>query len=559
MIKQIDFVHYRKLIDISIGFSTGLNAIAGTNGTCKSSLLYIIGNSFQAVPNNSSLVSDSKCLKYLKAVNSQLNPKIESMVKGDRKYTNPGADVKGTLFSITYINNAIFPFRRHNSHIDCRFALKPYYKKGNQESLPYCPVVYLGLPRLLPCGELPNEARTRTAKLPDEYQVELKRLFSKFVQYDLTFETPVTMAKLKKRIEFTTKTPGIDSNTISAGEDNLSVILTSLVSLKYYYDSLVDKTPSVVSVLLIDELDSTLHPTFQRKLLNLLEEYSSAYKIQVIFTTQSATLLRYVNQAKGNIIYLIDNVNKVSLLDHPEWYQIEAHLEEKTTEQILADKKIPFLLEDDEARWMLQAILDSWSDRNEGLAWVAKHIYLVGTRIGCGELRCLFKDKVLNTKLVGWACVLDGDNNGDISSCIISLPGKNSPERMLFLYARSLFENDDSFWEGQSLVEAGFSKVYYLDEVDAKIRSASSCADKDHATYEDIVKNVDRVSAKAIFNDHLDFFEYIFEFWMADSNNRGEMAKFFDDLKTLYKKVCVKSGLPSGKWSIETYSELIPE
>lgn len=49
MIKKIYFRKYRKLIDMDISFNNDINVISGTNGTCKSSILHTISNSFQAV------------------------------------------------------------------------------------------------------------------------------------------------------------------------------------------------------------------------------------------------------------------------------------------------------------------------------------------------------------------------------------------------------------------------------------------------------------------------------------------------------------------------------
>ena len=98
------------------------------------------------------------------------------------------------------------------------------------------------------------------------------------------------MGDIKVRSEFTSNIEGIDSNTISAGEDNLSIILTAVISLKYYYES-ISPSKEVESVLLIDELDATLHPAFQIKLLNLFREMSEKYKIQVVFTTHSICFL----------------------------------------------------------------------------------------------------------------------------------------------------------------------------------------------------------------------------------------------------------------------------
>ena len=79
MIKEIRFVQYKKLKDISIGFEAGLNAISGENGTCKSSLLYLISNSFQSVTQACDWVTDPSALEIVKTVNAVTNPKIESL------------------------------------------------------------------------------------------------------------------------------------------------------------------------------------------------------------------------------------------------------------------------------------------------------------------------------------------------------------------------------------------------------------------------------------------------------------------------------------------------
>lgn len=47
MIKSIKFEHYRKLKGIELNFSRGINIISGTNGTCKTSVLHIVSNSFK--------------------------------------------------------------------------------------------------------------------------------------------------------------------------------------------------------------------------------------------------------------------------------------------------------------------------------------------------------------------------------------------------------------------------------------------------------------------------------------------------------------------------------
>ena len=61
-------------------------------------------------------------------------------------------------------------------------------------------------------------------------------------------------------------------------------------------------------MLLIDEMDATLHPAYQIKLLNLFREMSELYKIQIVFTTHGLSLLEEMLQRKDNVIYLLDNL-----------------------------------------------------------------------------------------------------------------------------------------------------------------------------------------------------------------------------------------------------------
>ena len=257
-------------------------------------------------------ITDEKCLPIIKAVNNVTNPKVESLTRGDQTYNDPAHGVKGPLFSVDYYGAESLNFRRHNSTQMNRYAVKPKYQSGTKDKLPHCPVIYLGLSRLVPFGEFQNDDALSNIKkkLPQSYQDEIAQLYKDFTNYEISFNATKQMGDIKVRSEFSSNVEDIDSNTISAGEDNLSIILTALISLKYYYES-ISSTNEVESVLLIDEMDATLHPAFQIKLLNLFREMSEAYKIQVVFTTHSMSLLEEMLAKKDNVLYLIDNVTSV--------------------------------------------------------------------------------------------------------------------------------------------------------------------------------------------------------------------------------------------------------
>ena len=52
MIRNINIIQYRKLKDVALTFTKNITAISGTNGTCKTSLLPLLGNALQAPTSN---------------------------------------------------------------------------------------------------------------------------------------------------------------------------------------------------------------------------------------------------------------------------------------------------------------------------------------------------------------------------------------------------------------------------------------------------------------------------------------------------------------------------
>ena len=100
MVKGIHIIKYRKLENMELEFSKGINVLSGTNGTCKTSLLHIISNAFQAVTKKCEWLTDASCLDVIRQVNNMTNPKIESLTKGDKTHNDPANGIKGTIFSV---------------------------------------------------------------------------------------------------------------------------------------------------------------------------------------------------------------------------------------------------------------------------------------------------------------------------------------------------------------------------------------------------------------------------------------------------------------------------
>ena len=277
--------------DLALEFSKGVNMISGTNGTNKTSILHLISNAFKGATANS---DNSNALKALKTLNACVNPKIETLTKGDKIYADPAKDTNGTLFSVEYTDSLILNFRRKNDKkledSKKRYRVIPSYKKGDSDKLPELPIVYLGLARLVPHGEIDDEQyKNKRDSLPDNYHKEIADQYKALSGIDIDVDTYKTHAfnSIKTRADFSTQNKSVDSNTISDGEDNLHTILRALVSLKYYFESVNSSGKENESILLIDEFDATLHPNLQHKLLKTCKAYSENYKIQIFFTTHN--------------------------------------------------------------------------------------------------------------------------------------------------------------------------------------------------------------------------------------------------------------------------------
>lgn len=552
MIKRLHINQYRKIKNLDFDFIPGLNAISGTNGTCKTSLLHLFSNSFQAVTRSCSWLTDARCLQIINAVNAITNPKVESLTRGDQKYNDPAHGVSGILFTVDYFDRDPLGFRRHNSTLNSRYAVKPMYQKGTHDTLPYCPVIYLGLSRLVPFGEYQNDDAVSNIKknLPDEYQQEISDIYKRFTHYAISSTNAQKMGDIKTRAEFSSDYEGIDSNTISAGEDNLHIILTALVSLEYYYKS-ISSSKTVESVLLIDELDATLHPAFQIKLLNLFREFSQQYKIQIVFTTHSMSILEAMLACHDNVIYLVDGMTSITKMGDVDIYKIKMHLSTLTQDDIYRDKVIPLFTEDKEARFLLDLILSYFEEVHPmEFVGVRRFFHLVDVNMSAESLMDIFRDSKLLRMTMKSICVLDGDHNSEIQSCIVALPGKNgdlsgsrmSPEELLFEYARHLYETDDPFWTNATVLSRGYSKHFYIERVRAKI---------DEFETEELAGTASkkrREFNKDLFNKEKGFFEFLFKHWLHNPSNRSERHRFYMELKVLFQKVAPYNEINPAEW-----------
>lgn len=550
MIKKIHIKKYRKLENIDFEFSKDINIISGTNGTCKTSLLYIISNSFKEIQKSNENIKDINIPTIISQINKLTNPKIESLTRGDDEYNDPAPNIKGTLFNVEYYDGYKLDYRRHNHKIATRFAIKPPYKKGDSQKLPSIPIIYLGLFRLYSFGEFNNDdgIKKLKKKLPDEYIKILIELYKEFTNMQVNYECQTSMNEIKSRAEFKTNIQGIDSNTISAGEDNLYIILTALVSLRYYYENLKETKKEIESILLVDELDATLHPEFQIKLLELFRIYSKEYKIQITFTTHSITLLEYAIKKKINIFYLLDNIENVVLEKNINRYKLEMFLKNITKKELENGRKISIFTEDSEARFFLEKLMKYFSKYKE-FNKVKDIFYIPEINISCTELVKLFSDKVIES-MESSICILDGDcsvneslkNKIKRENHLMCFPGDLPLEELLFKYSEELFEDRSTkFWGNQILKDEGITKRNYQTTIQREIRNRD---------IENEAKKI-RNQNKEIFKNYYKFFDLLLDEWINDIKNEEFIHKFYKELNLIFKKLASFYKINANDWNVE--------
>lgn len=528
MIKEITFKHYRKLQNFTLNFSKKINVISGENGTCKSSILHIVSNSFKKVNSNHPFIKDD-LLNAINQLNHKVNPKVYSLTKGDKKENSPvPPGFTGGLLTVKYFDdNQTLEFRKHK-YPPPRYSLKPYYPEGGGESLPELMIIYLGLSRLVPVGEISDtEELSNTVVIPKEYEQDIIDKYYELTGILIERITSNEIKNLKSRCSFKTNREGIDSNTVSAGEDNLLILLTAIYSLKHYYKT----TEGMHSILLIDELDATLHPSLQYEIFYLLEEISQEYGVQVFFTTHSLSLLELAIKNNSNITYLMDEIDSVYPMEKPDIRKIKLFLEKKTQASLYENNKIPLMTEDKEAREFLRLIFDFYSTR-DNFSEIISIFDLIDINLGKNNLKDIFKNESLSRTLQA-ICILDGDDSHDYKKNILTLPGKDNPEIIAFTHFKKLLDKKE-FWRQSILISNGYNISLARKELLPEI--------------DNLLNKRDREKAKNLFNKHKFLFLIILKDWLTQEENLTMLSGFYHALYGAFRKVALAHKIDPNCW-----------
>lgn len=469
-------VHFNKLLindfrqfhNIELILGQYVTAIGGFNGTGKSTILGLLANS-------------SELKGYKTYFGKSFKGEFSELFRASRKNDPSGSVV--TLEYGDFENPKIVTFRtawqsqkvnRNGKWVKTGERFRVIPKRKNEEGrvveskLP-SPVIYLGLSRLYPIGEAKY---TAVKKQPHKWDnPEDKQWFEEqyksilFMTKKVSSISRLGVTGISRKAGVGISTDRYDELVNSSGQDNVGQILLAVASFRKLKRELADKWDG--GLLLIDEIDATLHGAAQLRLIDFLIKEGKKIGFQTIFTTHSPTILEHLSAKcahnpidfSGNIEinYLTDANDSLKVLRNPTWPQMESDLLARSGAATAV--RVGVFSEDAEAIWFANGIVSELDPA------VLNKVSFIDASFGNDALIHLYIHDFpyLKNRIV----LFDGDvteeklkekipaNLLQAGANISILPGGQSPEKVIYEYLCNL-EPESSLLE--DLIVYGVSK-----------------------------------------------------------------------------------------------------
>ena len=437
-----------------------LTAIAGQNGTQKSTLLGMITQTFTISEGKSPMFGE------IPLCGGSYKSAFREKFRLSPKFDNP-KEHEWTLFFDDDSDFTIESIPRPGSE-KIRFWKKG--AKGKGDGYKQYPTIFLSLKRVLPVAE--SGTISESSLLTAVELEEFKRLHDIVLITNSNFKSVSFLENTNKQTIGVT-TDKYDWNENSVGQDNLSKIILALFSFK----RLKDKYPADYKggILAIDELDATMYPASQKQLLIELRKYASKLNLQIFFTTHSLSLLECIDELKEEcekkdvtrnqvkLVYLRRKDNEIVINDKATFRNITLNLQviQGRKNKI---KKISVYTEDKEnivlAKYLLRGKIS--------------HLNFIDIDFSGANLLSLVSKKVPAFIAPEAIVIVDGDVRKEKSKMktiakahnVLVLPSNMSPEQLVASYLNDL-SDDDSIWDsiGEGYTNQVCFKGYVLSDI----------------------------------------------------------------------------------------------
>lgn len=513
-----------------------VTAIAGNNGTGKSTVLGILANSSQ--------LKGKKTL-----LGKPYRGEFSELFSADKDHDPTGQKIhmwyeeKGVELEADFRTGwQKKKGREGGNDAEERFRVIPKRRRLDgtpTESKIESPVIYLGLSRLYPVGETVDAVTAKSRRWGDAADEEW---FNENYSKILSIHEPIKSLSSLSISGISSKSgTGVETDTYgptanSSGQDNLGQILLAVLSLKKLRDEMGGDWDG--GLLLIDEVDASLHPAAQQRLLKLLLRESKACGFQVVFTTHSTVILRELSEKNQHnpgsspggieVAYLSCANGRLRSMRNPSWLTLENGL--YVSNPALSTRRIGVFTEDAEARWLLRELLDVLCPE------AAYNLDLLDVSLGCKQIISLyagdfsyFREKVV---------VFDGDVTeeeigGKIPPAvregggnIAFLPGEKRPESLLWDYLSKRSVDGSPLWE-----DLGAVGVFWENMVESSPEDMYP-GETERNMYKYWLRRYERTFEQARVVEH----------WVDD--NRQEAEDFTNDFLAAYNTVAKRVGAP---------------
>lgn len=444
IVEKMYVKRFRGISEKEILFNKPVNAIIGKNGTMKTTVLGMIAQPFTL---KTGPMSEESPLTGGRYFNSQLSDKFKF---------SPEYDVPGEHEWSLIVNNKIYEKGTYTCLSERRSdngRLRFWSTEGREKNMNaiQCPVIYLSMKRLTPIGE-EKRLKVDAASLSDEEKRFYCEEHNKILISTENINDVSSVHSTGKNT-LGPQTGSYDAWTISAGQDNVGKIILAVLSMIRLKKKYPDDYKG--GIICIDEIESTLYPAAQEKLIEFMYDSAQKYKLQYFFTTHSMSVINFLKIGKYNnrnsITYLQRVGGSIKVFENPSLRDIENNLNVEAGRKSDVSK-IKVYCEDDIGIKFCRSFLQNDIKRN--VDFVSK------MDLPWSAYRTLYQHNVPEflTNLI----VLDGDvkdpkngwKNYPKNKNIIFLPTMKAPERMIYEMLYSLDETDE-FWDNGL---SGYSK-----------------------------------------------------------------------------------------------------
>lgn len=438
IIKKVHISKFRGFANAEFEMGDQITVIVGQNGTQKTTLLGILSQTFSLRGHET--MSSAKPLcggNYISSFADKFKLSKVFDIANDHEWT-------------LLLHNSDEPYviqsiPRDKSTGEIRFWRKGDRSKGS--GYIQLPVIYLSLKRLFPIGEDDKIHQSTNVELTAD-EVQLYQELHNEILISLDSIVQANYLESPNKNTLGVNTDYYDWSQNSAGQDNIGKIILALLSFKRLKKDFPNDYKG--GLLVIDEIDATMYPASQNKLIEVLRKYASKLSIQIIFTTHSLSLLERVcnlqkelsskeatkNQVK--VVFLEKKDKNISIIDNVPFATISNRLNVVISN--IKTAKIEVYTEDKETTILTKKLLGT----------KARNLKFIDVTISCSTLMDLVYRKVPSFIFPNSIVILDGDVRNDTANKkkikgaknVLILPSTESPERIIAKLLYNLSDTD---------------------------------------------------------------------------------------------------------------------